>query len=104
MAILKNLYSRNGEESSLIPISLIESGDHYPELRPRDTCVFIRLLMSPNGSIVDKNDIANGLNISVYSVNQAFKVLQKIGFISYTRAHTGQTEWTINLSSFEGGL
>jgi len=104
MAILKNLYSRIGEESSQIPTSLLSPALHYPELKARDMCVFLRLLVSPNDSIVDKKAIAEGVGMSVHTVNKAFQTLQKNGFISYKRATTGQTEWTINLSRFEGGL
>ncbi len=104
MVILKNLYSRIGEKSSQIPTSLLSPALHYPELKPRDICVFLRLLTSPNDSIVDKKAIAEGVGMSAYTVNKAFQALQKNGFISYKRATTGHTEWTINLSRFEGGL
>lgn len=98
MAILRNPYPEN----TPIPTSIFKLALY--DLTPRDICVLLHLFVSPNGSTFDSQEMAEKLNINALDVNQAFKALHQNGLASYKRGHTGQTEWTINLSSFEGRL
>ena len=105
MATLINLYPYISEDETTvkIPTSLF-SPNLYLELRPLDVAVFIKLLITPNGSAIDRQAIADGLGINVRTVTKAFLALQKNNFLSYKRNRGGYTVWTINLSRFEGGL
>lgn len=101
---ISNVWSSEGLETTDIPEQLVNFGQHYPDLKPRDVAVLMYLLSRPTVKFVKSNEeIAKATNMGVSTVARSLRVLQKNGFASYARFANGQTEWTIKIPEPKGG-
>lgn len=82
-----------------LPNTLLDFGRHV-DLKPRDVTILNYLLSKPAQWKLRARDIANGTNISEGTVRAGLKVLQKLGFASYTREKTGVTNWEIKVPEY----
>ncbi len=81
----------------ILPRVLFDGGALFPTMTPNASSIIAYLFSRPANWTIRRKAIANALHISVYAVNQAFKVLQDLGIATYTRTAKGYTDWVIKL-------
>jgi nucleoid DNA-binding protein len=70
--------------------------DGATDLTPNATTILGYLMSRPPEWNINRKVIADKLRISFYAVNQAFRLLQKLGIAAYTRNSKGYTDWIIS--------
>jgi hypothetical protein len=65
------------------------------DLTPNATSILGYLMSRPPEWNINRKVIADKLRISFYAVNQAFRLLQKLGIAAYTRNSKGYTDWIV---------
>ena len=70
--------------------------DGVTDLTPNATTILGYLMSRPPEWIINRKVIADKLRISFYAVNQAFRLLQKLGIAAYTRNSKGYTDWIVS--------
>jgi hypothetical protein len=70
--------------------------DGVTDLTPNATTILGYLMSRPPEWDINRKVIANKLKISLYAVNQAFRLLQELGIAAYTRNSKGFTDWIIS--------
>jgi len=66
------------------------------DLTPNATSILGYLMSRPPEWNINRKVIADKLRISFYAVNQAFRLLQKLGIAAYTRNSKGYTDWIVS--------